>query len=549
VSTGWLGARRGSTLNGADIGVGGEVLPPDPLCDRSAPNVFWTTTNIVEGFPGVVTPLTWTLWGPRMDVGSRRAYAKLGILTRAEAAPDVPLEQRFSGIFFGRAALNVDVIRTVADRAPGTSGAAAEEQLLGNVRPEVVSRSSRRRLPAIAVRLPFMFLTEPRRVERFLVEQRAWWRAETSGSAPARPAATRMAEAGQRLEDALARHSICSMIAVALLDQTATLSEQAGQPHLQTLLNTGHGNVEEAALVVDLWELSRGRRTLNEVLADHGYHGSGELSLPSYRVAPEQLEAIAARYRSRPESEAPQRLAARQRGARLAAERQVLAALPRRKRAGAKLLFRLAGRGIPLREASKACFVMALDVARVVAADRYKELAAQGYLTEPADVFYLTVEELTGPDRNLRPLVAHRRAQTESYERMELPASWYGQPDPGERQLGAAWVDRLDGIGVYAGIVEGPARVATTVAEATALEPGEVLVCHTTDPSWASVFPLAGALVIDIGSSASHGAIVARELGIPCVINTGIGTQAVATGDTVRVDGAAGTVEVVGRAT
>jgi pyruvate,water dikinase len=75
------------------------------------------------------------------------------------------------------------------------------------------------------------------------------------------------------------------------------------------------------------------------------------------------------------------------------------------------------------------------------------------------------------------------------------------------------------------------------------IEPGEVLVCHTTDPSWASLFLLASAVVIDIGGPISHGAIVARELGIPCVINTGNGTRVLRSRERVRVDGAAGTVE------
>ncbi|HEY1967355.1 MAG TPA: PEP-utilizing enzyme [Pseudonocardia sp.] len=77
------------------------------------------------------------------------------------------------------------------------------------------------------------------------------------------------------------------------------------------------------------------------------------------------------------------------------------------------------------------------------------------------------------------------------------------------------------------------------------IEPGEVLVCPFTDPSWTPLMAQAAALVVDIGGSASHGAVVARELGIPCVIGTEIAMTALRDGDTVRVDGTHGLVEVL----
>jgi len=520
----------------------------NPLLDASPAHVFWTTTNIVEGFPGVVTPLTWTLWGPAMDVGSRRAYQHLGILSAAEAAPDVSVADRFSGVFFGRAALNVDVVRKVADRAPGTSGAAAEAQLLGSVRPEVPTHTALARLPLVASRVPIVFLTAPRRVRRFVGEQREWWRGQTTG-VDRRPAAARMAEVRHRLELAMAHHSITSMIAVALLDQTASISARAGRADLETLLNTGQGEVEEARFVADVWRLSRDEASLDEILADHGFQGSGELSLPSYRSDPSRLIGIACRYAELGDGEDPAASARRQRDERARAEREVLAALGPASRPLARRLFALARRGIPLREATKAAYVMGLDAGRAVAADRFAELEANGFLIEPDDVFFLTYDEVTGPDRDLRGVVADRRAVHDEYQTLELPRSWYGQPEPVAASGPDASDAPLQGIPVYAGVVEARARVATSVAEASAIGVGEILVCSTTDPSWASVMPLAGGLVIDIGSQASHGAIVARELGLPCVINTATGTRDIATGDLVLMDGTTGIVEVLERAT
>jgi phosphoenolpyruvate synthase/pyruvate phosphate dikinase len=75
-----------------------------------------------------------------------------------------------------------------------------------------------------------------------------------------------------------------------------------------------------------------------------------------------------------------------------------------------------------------------------------------------------------------------------------------------------------------------------------------VLVSSTTDPSWSSIMFISSALVVDIGGPLSHAAVVARELGVPCVVNTRDGTERLQTGDRVRVDGGTGTVEILQRA-
>jgi pyruvate, water dikinase len=104
----------------------------------------------------------------------------------------------------------------------------------------------------------------------------------------------------------------------------------------------------------------------------------------------------------------------------------------------------------------------------------------------------------------------------------------------------------LTGTGTSPGIVEGLVRVVGDPGQDD-VETGEILVAHTTDPSWASIMFQSSALVVDIGGLLSHAAIVARELGVPCVMGTGNATQTLRTGDWCRVDGSAGTVEVLHR--
>jgi len=99
----------------------------------------------------------------------------------------------------------------------------------------------------------------------------------------------------------------------------------------------------------------------------------------------------------------------------------------------------------------------------------------------------------------------------------------------------------LRGIGASPGTVTARARVVVDPYRSD-LEPGQVLVAHTTDPAWTPLFLTAGAVVIDLGGPLSHGAVIARELGIPCVINVKHASTLLAAGPIVTVDGAAGEV-------
>ena len=85
-------------------------------------------------------------------------------------------------------------------------------------------------------------------------------------------------------------------------------------------------------------------------------------------------------------------------------------------------------------------------------------------------------------------------------------------------------------------------RVARSIVDAREVQPGEILVAPVTDVGWTPYFTVIAALVTDIGSSVSHGAVVAREYGLPCVVNTIDATRTLRTGDRVRVDGDRGVV-------
>ena len=105
----------------------------------------------------------------------------------------------------------------------------------------------------------------------------------------------------------------------------------------------------------------------------------------------------------------------------------------------------------------------------------------------------------------------------------------------------------LQGVGVSPGIVTGPARVILQADADARLLPGEILVAPYTDPGWTPYFLAAAGIVVDVGGLLSHGSVVAREYGLPAVVNVGAGTRLIRTGDLVRVDGTRGCVSVLKR--
>jgi pyruvate,water dikinase len=96
--------------------------------------------------------------------------------------------------------------------------------------------------------------------------------------------------------------------------------------------------------------------------------------------------------------------------------------------------------------------------------------------------------------------------------------------------------------------VEGPARVILDPGSEAALRAGEILVAPYTDPAWTPLFLTAGAAVVEVGSYLSHAGTIAREFGLPCVVDVEGCTRRIRTGDRLRVDGASGEVWILERA-
>jgi pyruvate,water dikinase len=193
-----------------------------------------------------------------------------------------------------------------------------------------------------------------------------------------------------------------------------------------------------------------------------------------------------------------------------------------------------------------------------------RKLVEIGRLDAPDDVVFLRYNELraligSASAIDARAIVAERRREREAAEHVQ-PRDWVGTVTPSQLAfpylVNWGYPDRfyqrqsqdervITGLGASAGVVEGIARVVRTIDEFDEVQDGDVLVCQMTNPAWVVLFTKIAGLVTDTGGTTSHPAVLAREFGIPAVIGTSVATRRIATGDTVRIDGSAGRVEIV----
>jgi pyruvate,water dikinase len=197
-----------------------------------------------------------------------------------------------------------------------------------------------------------------------------------------------------------------------------------------------------------------------------------------------------------------------------------------------------------LREQPKFQIMRVFALGHALIAPVGAELAGRGLLDAADDAFFLTLPELrraiAGED--LRDTVVERRQLYRREQgRRHIPRVLLSDGTDAETELAPATDAAIRGTPASPGIARGIARVIRSPVGAR-LEPGEVLVAPSTDPGWTPLFLTAGALVMEMGGMMSHGAVVAREYGIPAVVGVPDATGRIATGEQVTVDGSAGTV-------
>lgn len=560
----WLQARPITTLPGDLAAMDSEIAGPDHV---------YTRCNVGEMMPGAFCPLTASVSGQAIEYAMQSVQVVGGV--QDVYHPDRWLQM---GYFSGHLFLNMTEGTGLSSGILGNSLEQYSLSIAGRVVEELVPKPPKpfARRVINTVKLSTFALTAGSAIKR-LDKKLATFEAP---SAPTPQALLAELDAGVELYNEATlthvRSSSRSAVAANVLEDNvlkaaikAGRTEDEGRAQASALM-AGATNVESAVMLEQLDSVvsqlaaesalaerflafdsadaviwltgGQGRvsASFNEFLKDHGHRGYRELCMrdPSWGDDPEGLGTIMqAMLRARMATGASAR----------PPQQNNDADLPR----ALRTMARLARAGARGREATKSRMVfVACQLSR-----GYRllgeQLAAAGRLPDADLVFFFDRRDLpalvgTGDVADLIKRAEEQRAALPFQARLEFPDVSVGKPVAVRPQPPAGLQDGvIVGRPACSGVVEGIVRVATTIAEAQALQPGEILVAPVTDVGWTPYFTLIAALVTDIGSSVSHGAVVAREYGLPCVVNTQGATRVLKTGDRVCVDGDRGLVTLL----
>ncbi len=573
------------------------VVQARPITGRGFPAggdeaTVWSNVNVGEAIPGVATPFTWSIAGAFSETGFRHAFAALGCR--------VPKSAVLVGNVHGRFYLNLTQFMRIAAQVPfldprtlvELGGGWGGDELAAQVG-DVSRRGFYARLPMTASRLVREQLRLDDDVASF--ESYADKALRTSNALdlailPDDAVAKRIRDVQALLEKTGGVMLTCASSALGthlalklLLERVAPL----GADRLAQSLTSGIRDLESARPGIAIMHVAALARREPEARAAIELESTTGLDAlpdgPTRRALYGFLELYGDRAVREAELSTPRwgedtravlamlRVAIRGQGrevedtlarARSLADAEMTKLVPRLslvEQTAVRHLVARAQKAARLRERMRAWVTRVLGMLRAAALDADRRLlrrepdlerdfrAVSGTAAGSIpSAFFLTVDEICHAMRvhhvELAPLVRARRAEfARDQARPDPPVTFVGAPPP--IVLPPSGGDVLRGLPASGGVVDGRARVLGSAEQIGELEPGEILVVHTTDVGWTPLFLQAAGLVTELGGPLSHAAVVAREFGVPSVVNVVGATRILRTGDLLRVDGDRGCVE------
>ncbi|MBI4515176.1 MAG: hypothetical protein HY699_05085 [Deltaproteobacteria bacterium] len=558
----------------------------------------WSNTNAGELLPDVATPMTFDILRRSVDALLRPIMWRFAI-----EVGELPI----LGLIAGRVYFNVTTLAAMLRRLPGV-GRRDLVELFGGDREQLIAALpalAAERLPVVKVRWWRMLARLPGTIRWLLrgagvrgqvVAQVAARTDELVGADLAALAdETLLRWLPQTIEDFFAQadevaHVVVGMACGGYLATVCQCWLGDADGAIAGRLLSGVGGLDSAEAGLELWRLAEaaqvpevaaalargepfaGTRAAlgggaagqawlarwDSFMAQHGHHTRGEVdvAIARWREEPDYVLNLVRNYLNNGGGRSPLALHRRQAEDRLAltAECERRLRQPLRRALFRWLLLR-AQRGVALRETAKSEAVRRLTLIRTMLLELGRRLAARRLFSTPSDVFFVTFDELSASVRGqstfeVAAAVARRRAEHADNRRLTPPPVVVGRFDPRRHRAAVAPASAapgavLRGIAVSPGLALGPARVILYADTAEHVLPGEILIAPFTDPGWTPYFLSAAGIVMDLGGALSHGSVVAREYGIPAVVNVGTATRIIRTGQLVRVDGLRGEVTVL----
>jgi pyruvate,water dikinase len=347
-------------------------------------------------------------------------------------------------------------------------------------------------------------------------------------------------------------NNVTSEMGLALLDVADAI-----RPHRDVVALLRH--VEDENFLNQLPTLAGGKEARDAIQAwldTYGLRGVGEIDItrPRWSERPAMLVPILLSHIENSEPGAGKRRFEQGQQEALKKENEVLErlrALPDedRKAEDAKQMIDRVRTFAGYREYPKYGMVSRYFVYKQALMKEAERLVYSNVIREKEDIFYLTFQELHDVVRTNHAdeqLIGRRKEEFRAYQALTPPRVITSE---GEGLSGAYRRDdvptgALVGLAVSAGAIEGRARVILDVAKAD-LEPGDILVTSYTDPSWTTLFVAIKGLVTEVGGLMTHGAVIAREYGLPAVVGVEHATRLIRDGQRIRVHGTDGYVEIL----
>lgn len=347
-------------------------------------------------------------------------------------------------------------------------------------------------------------------------------------------------------------HNITSEMGLALLDVADAI-----RPYPEVIEYLQH--VKEDSFLDELVQLNGGqeaRDAITEYLRKYGMRCAGEIDITRTRWSekPIMLVPMILGNIKNFEPYASRRKFEHGRLEALAKEKELLERLKHlpdgeQKAKETKRMIDILRNFIGYREYPKYGMVNRYFVYRQALLKEAERLVQAGVIHDKEDIYYLTFEELHDVVRTHKlddQVISKRREEYKIYEKLTPPRviTSDGEIIAGEYKRENLPVDALIGLPVSSGVIEGRARVILNMEDAN-LEEGDILVTKFTDPSWTPLFVSVKGLVTEVGGLMTHGAVIAREYGLPAVVGVENATKRIIDGQRIRVHGTEGYIEIL----